>query len=178
MLVSGGCLAVNRRLCFVCPMSLDGPMPLIAQSSSFSSVRELIELKYPTIDYVVSHSELEESSQKLILDVFPAWKPQDLSWEQYTDGITNKLLKCTHKPTKTKVLIRAYGKNSELLIDRNQELIVSYCSYLISMKFQRGVFDFFHITIFSAKNVSRNSLNSFPCSLFNIFSNYFFIFVK
>ncbi len=100
-------------------------MPLIAQSSSFSTVGEFIELKYPSIDYIVSHSELERTSQELLLKVFPNWDSADLLWEQCTDGITNKLMKCTHKPSNTHVLIRAYGKSSELLIDRNQELIVN-----------------------------------------------------
>jgi hypothetical protein len=33
-------------------------------------------------------------------------------------------MKCTNKDTKESVLIRTYGKKSEILIDRCQELIV------------------------------------------------------
>jgi ethanolamine kinase len=40
------------------------------------------------------------------------------------------VVKVTHRPTDFSVLVRAYGKGSELIIDRNQEVIVS-CAYQI-----------------------------------------------
>ena len=48
----------------------------------------------------------------------------NVEFSHCTEGITNKLIKATQKSNKTSVLIRAYGKNSEVLIDRQQELIV------------------------------------------------------
>jgi len=32
---------------------------------------------------------------------------------------------CTYKPTGSQVLVRAYGKKSEVIIDRKQEIMVS-----------------------------------------------------
>ncbi|KAJ1994731.1 hypothetical protein H4R33_000154 [Dimargaris cristalligena] len=74
----------------------------------------------------VSHKHLLVDSQKAVLALFPAWKPTDLDLIQCKDGITNKLVRCTNRRNGTSVLIRAYGKNSEVLIDRNQELINIY----------------------------------------------------
>lgn len=42
--------------------------------------------------------------------------------EQLTGGITNKLFQATHLPSGIKVLIRAYGKGTSAIIDRDREV--------------------------------------------------------
>ncbi|KAJ1925674.1 hypothetical protein IWQ60_004415 [Tieghemiomyces parasiticus] len=70
----------------------------------------------------VSHQNLLADAQAAVLKLFPEWQAEDLDLFQCKDGITNKLVRCTNRKTNLAVLIRAYGKNSELLIDRNQEV--------------------------------------------------------
>ena len=80
---------------------------------------------------------------------FPDWNlDSDVDLIQETDGITNKceyicdkicflnsnllftVVKCIHKPSQTKVLVRTYGKGSDILIDRNQEFMVGTTIYI------------------------------------------------
>jgi hypothetical protein len=41
-----------------------------------------------------------------------------------------KVVRVTHKPTDLSVLVRAYGKGSERIIDRKQEIVVMFSSKL------------------------------------------------
>ncbi|KAI8900485.1 kinase-like domain-containing protein [Globomyces pollinis-pini] len=77
----------------------------------------------PKLDIIVDAENLLEGSQKVLLDVFPNWRLEDVKLTQQTDGITNKLVRATHLVTKHSVLIRTYGKGSHILIDRHQELM-------------------------------------------------------
>lgn len=71
----------------------------------------------------------------LILTLFPDWNAADLDFVRFTDGITNTLLKCVHKHVKIdpvsgqekvsidemeSALLRAYGKGTNVLIDRGR----------------------------------------------------------
>ncbi|KAJ1851870.1 hypothetical protein LPJ73_002940, partial [Coemansia sp. RSA 2703] len=76
----------------------------------------------PFLALEVKHDSLFEDSKELILQVFLDWAAEDLAMKQCKDGITNKLIQCTNKRKDITVLIRAYGKNTEVIIDRNQEL--------------------------------------------------------
>ncbi|KAJ2721064.1 hypothetical protein GGI07_004207 [Coemansia sp. Benny D115] len=77
----------------------------------------------PFFDTLVSHDSLFEDSLKLLSRVFPTWSADDLKLKQCKDGITNKLIQCTNTREDVTVLIRAYGKSTEVFIDRDQELI-------------------------------------------------------
>ncbi|KAI7871207.1 kinase-like domain-containing protein [Spinellus fusiger] len=77
----------------------------------------------PYIDIIVLHSELFDGAYKVVSVIFPSWQPEDIKFVQCKDGITNQLVKVTHVPTDVSVLVRAYGKGSELIIDRKQEII-------------------------------------------------------
>ena len=80
----------------------------------------------------------------MIAAVFPKWLPADVCLIPETEGLTNKrksftsslfycyhqlyhvnpfvtVVKCVHAPSSTTILIRTYGRGSEVLIDRNQE---------------------------------------------------------
>ncbi|KAJ2705543.1 hypothetical protein FB645_002332 [Coemansia sp. IMI 203386] len=77
----------------------------------------------PFFAFEVHHDSLFDDSKALLAQVFPEWSADDLLMKQCKDGITNKLIQCTNKSVGTTVLIRAYGKHTEVIIDRNQELI-------------------------------------------------------
>ena len=73
----------------------------------------------PKISYSINPSTLLQDSKNLLYKLFPRLKEEQVVFKEETTGLTNKLVKCTTE-TKT-VLIRTFGANSELLIDRDQE---------------------------------------------------------
>ncbi|KAJ2260893.1 hypothetical protein GGI01_002679 [Coemansia sp. RSA 376] len=77
----------------------------------------------PLFDFEVRHGSFFEDSRALLVQVFPEWSDDELVLNQCKDGITNKLMQCTNKRVGKTVLVRAYGKRTEVIIDRNQELI-------------------------------------------------------
>ena len=87
------------------------------------------------IPLTFSPGDSTASATHLILTLFPEWKAKDLEFVRFTDGITNTLLKCVHTTTtidsetrketssvdeKESVLLRAYGKGTNVLIDRER----------------------------------------------------------
>ncbi|KAG9287052.1 hypothetical protein G9A89_023016 [Geosiphon pyriformis] len=58
----------------------------------------------------------------IVLNFFPEWERKDLKLVEKKGGLTNKLVICENIQKKSKILVRVFGKNSELLIDREQEL--------------------------------------------------------
>ncbi|KAI8320171.1 kinase-like protein [Martensiomyces pterosporus] len=85
--------------------------------------RESLIDNVPYIAFEVRHDSLFEDSKELLVKAFPDWRDDELTLKQCKDGITNKLIQCTNKQTGLTVLIRAYGKHTEVIIDRDQELI-------------------------------------------------------
>ncbi|KAJ1731275.1 hypothetical protein LPJ61_002615 [Coemansia biformis] len=77
----------------------------------------------PFVEFEVRSDCLLDDARELLGRVFPGWAAADLDLEQNTDGITNKLVRCTNRRAGLTVLIRAYGKNTEIIIDRSQELM-------------------------------------------------------
>ncbi|CAO3622672.1 unnamed protein product [Mucor hiemalis] len=77
----------------------------------------------PYIDIEVPHSALFEGAFKVVSNVFPNWNYKDIKFVQCKDGITNQLVRVTYEPTDFSVLVRAYGKGSEKIIDRKQEVV-------------------------------------------------------
>ncbi|KAF9107293.1 hypothetical protein BGX27_008800 [Mortierella sp. AM989] len=77
----------------------------------------------PTLDLTVYHEDLFNGAASVMKALFPEWNTDDISYLQFKDGITNKLICCTHNSTGTQVLVRAYGKKSEVIIDRRQEIM-------------------------------------------------------
>lgn len=83
------------------------------------------------IPLTYNHAESQTSALRLILALFPHWEHADGQIEliRFTDGITNTLLKAVNKiPGLSEeeidndaVLLRAYGKGTDLLIDRERE---------------------------------------------------------
>ncbi|KAK3818856.1 MAG: kinase-like domain-containing protein [Benniella sp.] len=97
-----------------------------AQDSQAQGLQEKGDLFHdpvPMLDLVVHHDDLFNGAASVIKQLFPEWKMEDITYVQFKDGITNKLICCTHGPTGTQVLVRAYGKKSEVIIDRKQEIM-------------------------------------------------------
>lgn len=95
-----------------------------------------------TYDSQSDNGEQYSSARKLILTLAPDWaetNDSSLKFVRFTDGITNTLLKVVNqRPGLTKadldreaILLRAYGKGTAVLIDRereaaNHELLMKY----------------------------------------------------
>lgn len=77
-------------------------------------------------DLVVSYktdSDLFDGAAKVVSKVRPEWSKDDLKFKIFTDGISNKLVGVYVGQTKEDmVLIRVYGCNTELIIDRQAEI--------------------------------------------------------
>uniref|UniRef100_A0A0V0GBQ0 ethanolamine kinase n=1 Tax=Triatoma dimidiata TaxID=72491 RepID=A0A0V0GBQ0_TRIDM len=74
------------------------------------------------INVFLDEYKLEESALKIIGHVRPQWKENQLAFKVFTDGITNKLIGCwSIEDSSDVILVRIYGKNTNLLIDREEE---------------------------------------------------------
>ncbi|KAF9578217.1 hypothetical protein BGW38_006104 [Lunasporangiospora selenospora] len=93
------------------------------QNTTSAELEDYILDSVPTLDLTVHHDDLFNGAEEAMVKLFPEWRKTDISYIQFKDGITNKLICCTHNPTGTQVLVRAYGKKSEVIIDRKQEIM-------------------------------------------------------
>ncbi|KAF3940291.1 hypothetical protein ABW19_dt0200176 [Dactylella cylindrospora] len=90
----------------------------------------------PFLPLTFTPADANTCATHLILTLFPEWNVADLDFIRFTDGITNTLLKCVHRnvtiDSKTgqekvtidemeSALLRAYGKGTNVLIDRGRE---------------------------------------------------------
>ncbi|KAJ2159538.1 hypothetical protein GGF46_002947 [Coemansia sp. RSA 552] len=81
----------------------------------------------PFLAFEVRHELLLDDARALLTRVFPDWNSEDIELKQCKDGITNKLVQCTNAQANLTVLIRAYGKHTEVIIDRTRELTNMAC---------------------------------------------------
>ncbi|KAI1317593.1 Ethanolamine kinase 1 [Mortierella claussenii] len=95
----------------------------MTEKTTEAQMDEYIHNAVPTLDLTVYHDDLFNGAATVMKSLFPEWNTDDISYVQFKDGITNKLICCTHNPTGTQVLVRAYGKKSEVIIDRRQEIM-------------------------------------------------------
>ncbi|KAI9873205.1 MAG: hypothetical protein M1830_000710 [Pleopsidium flavum] len=89
----------------------------------------LEDVRHISLSYNTADSQA--SALRLVLSLFPDWEHTEgkVEFIRFTDGITNTLLKAVKKrPGYTEeqidneaVLLRAYGKGTEVLIDRERE---------------------------------------------------------
>jgi ethanolamine kinase len=99
-------------------------MGTTSESKAGSSKVRFIPLSYNNVDS-------QTSALRLILTLRPEWEHTDgkIEFVRFTDGITNTLLKAMNKRpgfseeeiNKEAVLLRAYGKGTDLIIDRERE---------------------------------------------------------
>ncbi|OCT86009.1 ethanolamine kinase 1 [Xenopus laevis] len=77
----------------------------------------------PKIDFTVIDSGYRDGALRLLQQLRPKWKPEHVTTQLFTDGITNKLIGCFLGDTmEDVVLVRIYGNKTELLVDREEEL--------------------------------------------------------
>ncbi|KAI5795155.1 kinase-like domain-containing protein [Geopyxis carbonaria] len=108
----------------------------MSQTTSFTNPTESGELLSIPLAYNPANSQTTASH--LIYSLFPEWTPakggRGVKFVRFTDGITNTLLKCVHNPPPglspeetrqfeddNSVLLRAYGHDTGILIDRERE---------------------------------------------------------
>ncbi|EME48737.1 hypothetical protein DOTSEDRAFT_67687 [Dothistroma septosporum NZE10] len=84
------------------------------------------------IPITFDNADPEQSALRLIEEFRPQWKTEEgqVKFVRFTDGITNVLMKATKRRPgwtdlqieKEAILMRAYGKGTDVLIDREREL--------------------------------------------------------
>ncbi|KAI9101758.1 choline/ethanolamine kinase [Phlyctochytrium arcticum] len=72
--------------------------------------------------FEIDHDKLMEGVAEVLFYFFPHWAPEHVEYDICTAGITNKLVKCQNTAVNDTVLVRCYGKGSNSIIDRRQEL--------------------------------------------------------
>ncbi|KAL2915055.1 hypothetical protein HK105_205378 [Polyrhizophydium stewartii] len=119
--------------------------------------------RVPSFPIEIDHDNLLAGVATVIDSVFPDWRVDtDCKLVQCTNGITNKLVRCTHIPTGVSVLVRTYGRGSGVLIDRRQELVnmlalslAGKCPPLYA-RFENGiVYGFTPGEVFSVQDMSH-----------------------
>ncbi|XP_052009137.1 ethanolamine kinase 1 isoform X1 [Xyrauchen texanus] len=107
------------------------------------------------LDVCVDEHTPRPGITKLLTNLRPQWKPEDIQIKAFTEGITNQLMGCyvgsmTEDPV---VLVRVYGQKTELFLDRDKEMEMFkvlhrhgcgpqlYCNFTngICYEFVRGV---------------------------------------
>ncbi|KAL2042876.1 hypothetical protein N7G274_004636 [Stereocaulon virgatum] len=98
-------------------------------SSTSVNVGVSKDLRHIPLSY--NNADSQTSALRLVLTLFPEWEHDEgkIEFIRFTDGITNTLLKAVkRRPGYTEeqidneaVLLRAYGKGTEVLIDREKE---------------------------------------------------------
>ncbi|XP_020280823.1 ethanolamine kinase 1 isoform X2 [Pseudomyrmex gracilis] len=75
------------------------------------------------LDITIDENEIIEGAKDVIKRIRPSWPLQQLHFKLFTDGRTNKLVGtwCSGH-YEDMILIRVYGNNSDLLIDRKSEI--------------------------------------------------------
>ncbi|KAJ7998169.1 hypothetical protein DPEC_G00219800 [Dallia pectoralis] len=84
---------------------------------------------------------------ELLRRLRPHWKPEDIKMKMFTEGITNQLVGCYVGSLQESevVLVRVYGKMTELYVDRERELEMfkilhaHNCGPQIYCSFQNGI---------------------------------------
>jgi len=81
-------------------------------------------MEVPTLDISFPESNYQDVTFKLLAKIRPQWKPDDVKFKVFTEGISNKLFMCStpDKGLDDGVVVRIYGTNSEVLIDREAEI--------------------------------------------------------
>ncbi|XP_078213043.1 ethanolamine kinase 2 isoform X2 [Callithrix jacchus] len=71
----------------------------------------------------VDPDDILPGALRLIQELRPHWKPEQVRTKRFTDGITNKLVACyMEEDMQDCVLVRVYGERTELLVDRENEV--------------------------------------------------------
>ncbi|KAF7491439.1 Ethanolamine kinase 2 [Sarcoptes scabiei] len=82
----------------------------------------------PKFNFKITEDRLNDGARELISRIKPEWPINKLNFKVFTDGITNRLIGVYHHNqtdgnhhNREMILIRIYGENTDLFIDRNIE---------------------------------------------------------
>lgn len=105
---------------------------LTASHESMLAMDKQIAIKFPMMDFSIAledEAEIIVGVKKVLKNFFPSWDTENFTMRQFTDGITNKLFKVATENVaeKQSALVRVYGHNTEVLIDREQEIMTIVC---------------------------------------------------
>ncbi|XP_074706164.1 ethanolamine kinase 2 isoform X2 [Strix aluco] len=77
----------------------------------------------PHLGIAVDEGDVLPGALRLMRELRPGWEPARVKTKLFTDGITNKLVACyTDEDMADAVLVRVYGRKTELFVDRETEL--------------------------------------------------------
>ncbi|KAM6041136.1 ethanolamine kinase 2 isoform 2-T2 [Theristicus caerulescens] len=77
----------------------------------------------PQLGVAVDEGDVLPGALRLMRELRPGWEPARVKTKLFTDGITNKLVACyTEEGMADAVLVRVYGRKTELFVDRETEL--------------------------------------------------------
>eukprot|EP01103_Thecamoeba_quadrilineata_P014169 TRINITY_DN4146_c0_g1_i1.p1 TRINITY_DN4146_c0_g1~~TRINITY_DN4146_c0_g1_i1.p1 ORF type:complete len:401 (-),score=97.22 TRINITY_DN4146_c0_g1_i1:140-1342(-) len=87
-------------------------------------LRSYVNENLPVLDLTISEENIEQDTLRVLAKFLPTWSTTNVALKQFTDGITNKLYKVVAEDENKQysALLRIYGKHTELLIDREQEI--------------------------------------------------------
>uniref|UniRef100_A0AAR2IIQ3 ethanolamine kinase n=1 Tax=Pygocentrus nattereri TaxID=42514 RepID=A0AAR2IIQ3_PYGNA len=100
----------------VCP-------PRVKADSRCKSPHSAAPLLPRTFNVTVDEHDFRPGALRLIQQLRPSWKPEEVNMKSFTDGITNKLIGCyVGDALQEVVLVRIYGNKTELFVDRENEV--------------------------------------------------------
>ena len=95
------------------------------RKSGTDSWKDFHIMKFPHFDLKLDSNNLNESIKPILSQIRPNWNLDEVDFEEFTEGISNKLVGCSppgRVRSKDTVLFRLYGNKTELFIDRKAEL--------------------------------------------------------
>ena len=82
-----------------------------------------MEVPIPKLEVRISANQLHKGALEVVRAIRPDWPESELNYKIFTDGITNRLIGVyKNGDVHELILIRVYGENTDLFIDRNLEL--------------------------------------------------------
>ncbi|KAM9369380.1 ethanolamine kinase 2 [Phaethornis superciliosus] len=77
----------------------------------------------PYLGIAVEEGDVLPGALRLMRELRPGWEPARVKTKLFTEGITNKLVACyTDEGMEDAVLVRIYGRKTELFVDRETEM--------------------------------------------------------
>ncbi|CAD5111466.1 DgyrCDS777 [Dimorphilus gyrociliatus] len=73
------------------------------------------------IDGFVREDNLKEDAIKIVKKIKPEWKDEDIQTKEFSEGITNKIILIWSGERENGILVRVYGANTDVIIDRSVE---------------------------------------------------------
>lgn len=87
-----------------------------------------------TLSMAIDATNYTDDIYKIVKLIRPSWEPNSIQFKVFTDGITNQLIGCYESLKEDEMLlIRIYGKNTEIMINRQMERFTMQLLHSLSM---------------------------------------------